>query len=67
MTIWQAAAATESLWVIFWGAVIVLPTIIGTPFTPIQSFVARLSHSVITKVIVDALIKSNRAQKVKDF
>jgi cytochrome d ubiquinol oxidase subunit II len=29
MTIWQAAAATESLWVIFWGAVIVLPTIIG--------------------------------------
>jgi len=29
MTIWQAASATESLWVIFWGAVIVLPTIIG--------------------------------------
>ena len=28
MTIWQAAAATESLWFIFWGAVIVLPTII---------------------------------------
>jgi cytochrome d ubiquinol oxidase subunit II len=29
MTIWQAASATESLWVIFWGAVVVLPTIIG--------------------------------------
>jgi cytochrome d ubiquinol oxidase subunit II len=29
MTIWEAASATESLWVIFWGAVIVLPTIIG--------------------------------------
>ncbi len=29
MTIWEAASATESLWVIFWGTVIVLPTIIG--------------------------------------
>ncbi len=29
MTIWQAASATESLWVIFWGAIVVLPTIIG--------------------------------------
>jgi len=29
MTLWQAAAATESLWVIFWGAIIVLPTILG--------------------------------------
>jgi cytochrome d ubiquinol oxidase subunit II len=29
MTIWEAASATESLWVIFWGAIIVLPTIIG--------------------------------------
>jgi cytochrome d ubiquinol oxidase subunit II len=29
MTIWEAASATESLWLIFWGAVIVLPTIIG--------------------------------------
>ncbi len=29
MTIWQAASATESLWIIFWGAVLVLPTIIG--------------------------------------
>jgi cytochrome d ubiquinol oxidase subunit II len=29
MTIWEAASATESLWVIFWGAVVVLPTIIG--------------------------------------
>ena len=28
MTLWQAAAATESLWVIFWGTIIVLPTII---------------------------------------
>jgi len=28
MTIWEAASATESLWVIFWGAIIVLPTII---------------------------------------
>ena len=28
MTIWQAAAATESLWLIFWGAVIVLPAIL---------------------------------------
>jgi cytochrome d ubiquinol oxidase subunit II len=29
MTLWQAAAATESLWVIFWGAIVVLPTILG--------------------------------------
>ena len=29
MTVWEAASATESLWVIFWGTVIVLPTIIG--------------------------------------
>ena len=29
MTIWEAASATESLWVIFWGTVVVLPTIIG--------------------------------------
>lgn len=28
MTIWQAAAATESLWLIFWGAVVVLPAIL---------------------------------------
>ena len=29
MTIWEAASATESLWVIFWGAIVVLPIIIG--------------------------------------
>ena len=29
MTIWEAASATESLWVIFWGTVVVLPTIIA--------------------------------------
>ncbi len=29
VTLWQAAAATESLWVIFWGAIVVLPTILG--------------------------------------
>ena len=29
MTIWEAASATESLWVIFLGAIVVLPTIIG--------------------------------------
>jgi cytochrome d ubiquinol oxidase subunit II len=29
MTAWQAAASTESLWVIFWGAIIVLPTILA--------------------------------------
>jgi cytochrome d ubiquinol oxidase subunit II len=28
MTIWQAAASTESLWLIFWGAVFVLPAIL---------------------------------------
>jgi cytochrome d ubiquinol oxidase subunit II len=28
MTLWQAAAATESLYVIFWGAIVVLPTIL---------------------------------------
>jgi cytochrome d ubiquinol oxidase subunit II len=28
MTIWQAAASTESLWLIFWGTVIVLPAIL---------------------------------------
>ncbi len=29
MTIWEAASATESLWVIFWGTIVVLPTIIA--------------------------------------
>ena len=29
MTIWQAAASTESLWLIFWGAIVVLPAIIA--------------------------------------
>ena len=29
MTIWQAAASIESLWLIFWGAVIVVPAIIA--------------------------------------
>ena len=29
MTLWEAAAATESLQFIFWGAVITLPTILG--------------------------------------
>ena len=29
MTIWEAAAARESLLVIFYGTVIVLPTILG--------------------------------------
>lgn len=29
MTLWQAAAATESLWFIFWGAIIVLPMILA--------------------------------------
>jgi len=29
MTLWEAASATESLWVIFWGAIVVLPTILG--------------------------------------
>ncbi len=29
MTIWEAASATESLWVIFLGTIVVLPTIIG--------------------------------------
>ncbi|MDE1714792.1 cytochrome d ubiquinol oxidase subunit II (plasmid) [Chromobacterium amazonense] len=29
MTIWQAAADPEALWVILWGAVVVLPCIIG--------------------------------------
>ncbi|QWE12111.1 cytochrome d ubiquinol oxidase subunit II [Polynucleobacter sp. AP-Titi-500A-B4] len=28
MTIWQAAASTESLWLIFWGTVFVLPAIL---------------------------------------
>lgn len=28
MTLWQAAAATESLYLIFWGAIVVLPTIL---------------------------------------
>ena len=28
MTIWQAAASTESLWLIFWGAAFVLPAIL---------------------------------------
>lgn len=29
MDLWEAAAATESLWVIFWGAIVVLPTILA--------------------------------------
>ena len=29
MTLWQAAASTQSLWVIFWGAIVVLPTILA--------------------------------------
>jgi cytochrome d ubiquinol oxidase subunit II len=29
MSIWEAASATESLWVIFLGTIVVLPTIIG--------------------------------------
>jgi cytochrome d ubiquinol oxidase subunit II len=29
LTIWQAAAAKESLWVVFIGACLVLPMIIG--------------------------------------
>lgn len=29
MTIWEAASSTESMWVIFWGVVIVLPTIVA--------------------------------------
>ncbi len=29
MTAWQAAASTPSLWIIFWGAIIVLPTILA--------------------------------------
>ncbi|OHX13011.1 cytochrome BD ubiquinol oxidase subunit II [Chromobacterium sphagni] len=29
MTIWQAAADPEALWIILWGAVVVLPCIIG--------------------------------------
>ncbi|KUM03640.1 cytochrome d ubiquinol oxidase subunit II [Chromobacterium subtsugae] len=29
MTIWQAAADPEALWVILWGAIVVLPCIIG--------------------------------------
>ncbi|NDC21624.1 MAG: cytochrome BD ubiquinol oxidase subunit II, partial [Burkholderiaceae bacterium] len=29
MTVWQAAASTQSLWVIFWGAIVVLPTILA--------------------------------------
>ena len=29
MTLWEAAAATESLQFIFWGAIITLPVILG--------------------------------------
>lgn len=29
MTFWQAASATESLWIILWGALFVLPAILG--------------------------------------
>ena len=29
MTVWQAAASTQSLWLIFWGAIVVLPTILA--------------------------------------
>jgi cytochrome d ubiquinol oxidase subunit II len=29
MTVWQAAASTQSLWIIFWGAIVVLPTILA--------------------------------------
>ena len=29
MTLWEAAAATESLQFIFWGAIVTLPAILG--------------------------------------
>ncbi|MEY3865624.1 MAG: hypothetical protein RL234_1115 [Pseudomonadota bacterium] len=29
MTAWQAASSTASLWIIFWGAIVVLPTILA--------------------------------------
>jgi cytochrome bd ubiquinol oxidase subunit II len=38
MTIWQAAAATESLWLIFWGAAIVLPAILLYTFYSYRVF-----------------------------
>jgi cytochrome d ubiquinol oxidase subunit II len=38
MTLWQAAAATESLYVIFWGAIIVLPTILIYTFYSYRVF-----------------------------
>jgi cytochrome d ubiquinol oxidase subunit II len=38
MTLWQAAAATESLRVIFWGAIIVLPTILIYTFYSYRIF-----------------------------
>jgi cytochrome d ubiquinol oxidase subunit II len=38
MDIWQAAAATESLWVIFWGVAIVLPAILAYTFITYRIF-----------------------------
>jgi cytochrome d ubiquinol oxidase subunit II len=38
MTLWQAAAATESLQVIFWGAIVVLPTILLYTFYSYRVF-----------------------------
>ena len=38
MTIWQAAAATESLWLIFWGTAIVLPAILLYTFYSYRIF-----------------------------
>jgi cytochrome d ubiquinol oxidase subunit II len=38
MTLWQAAAATESLYVIFWGAIVVLPTILIYTFYSYRVF-----------------------------
>jgi cytochrome d ubiquinol oxidase subunit II len=43
MTLWQAAAATESLWVIFWGAIIVLPAILGYTFFSYRIFKGKAS------------------------
>ncbi len=36
--IWQAASATESLWAIFWGTVIVLPAILAYTFMTYRIF-----------------------------
>lgn len=44
MTIWQAAAQPEALWFLLWGALIVLPTILGYTVFAYRVFWGKATH-----------------------